>query len=436
MLSIEGGALRIHLTNQILKELEAQIKNYYLRHRELLPPEARNVRSSDELEVQLADHVTCIGGVSAGAWTGLYYASKGGNGAVAALFEKPAIIKKYGHLYPGAAAGLDVFFEEYGKHIYPPSLFGYRLPRFRVGFFKFSVDIPGINSPVFSAEGLENALQTFFGDTKLSDLHTSMVVHAYDVNHRTPILFTFNTEVEPPRSAATLVHASSPYTLRGTDMVHEVPAMTDIGRFDIFFEDFLIRDVGRGSSALPAIHIAKEISPIGMTDKTYLCIDGALASISPTPHSLNFMERGRDVSDIKRIASMSFEVGTAIGRFADNVGSGIGWLLSGDLFDVLLSGGSAATEGNLYQLVYRLMDPSEGQFRTFQVHAERGSGYEHALTNLFVVKYIDDYRKIGKGAAEHFREDLQHFVEHFIFATEAHETPAVQPANFRSVFTV
>ena len=428
--------MRLHMTNQILKELEAQIKNYYLRHPELLPQEARDVKSGDELEVQLADHFTCIGGVSAGSWTGLYYSSKGGNGAVANLFRRPDIIQKYGDIYPGAAAGLDVLFEEYGDQIYPPPMFGFRLPRFRIGRWRFSLDIPGINAPVFSEEGLEEVLTTFYGDTKLSDLHTSMIVHAFDVNHRTPILFTFNKELDTPRSAATLVHSSTAYTLEGTEMERLTPDMREVEFFDIFFEDFFIRDVGRGSSAFPAFHIAKDIFPIDVANKSYLCIDGAILVADPTLHSINFMSRERDINEIHRIATISLGTGSAIGQFSENVGSGIGWLVSGDLFDIILSGGSAATEGNLFQLVYRLLDAAEGQFRRFQVEAERGSGYEDALRNLFSTKHMEEYRELGEGARNYFRRDLEHFVEHFIFATEPEKPPESQPAKFRSVYRV
>ena len=161
LLSLDGGGLRLHMTNQILKRLEWHIREHYFLHRELLPETAKHVTSPDQIEVQLADHFDLVSGVSGGSWLALYYASKGGNGASAKVFNQKYIIRKYGHLYPGCAKGIDVFFEVLGKKIYPP-LGICHIPKPKLslrGFCGYSWSHSSFLSSLGSGEDIETVLR-------------------------------------------------------------------------------------------------------------------------------------------------------------------------------------------------------------------------------------------------------------------------------------
>ena len=216
LLSLDGGGLRLHMTNQILKLLERLIREHYFFHQELLPETAKHATSPDQIKVQLADHFDLDSGVSGGSWLALYYASKGGNGASAKVFNQKYIIRKYGHLYPGCAKGIDVFFEVLGKKIYPP-LGICHTPKPKLSLRGFSVDIPGVTAPFYPVWGLEKTLKLFYGDTKLSELDTAAAVYAFDVDFRNPVLFVYNTSKPHPHSDAILIQSRDTFIIPGED---------------------------------------------------------------------------------------------------------------------------------------------------------------------------------------------------------------------------
>ena len=426
LLSLDGGGLRLHMTNQILKELEHQIKLYLIEHPEHLPDGTEKVTSPDQLEVHLADYFTCMAGVSAGSWVALYYASKGGNGAAAKFLKKPDVVNKYGNFYAGSAVALDVFFEEFGKKIYPPGFYGLQLPRFDFGTGRFQVEFPGMNAPLYPVHGLEEALTLFFGDTKLSELHTSVIVHAYDVRQRNPILFSFNGEAKETYSAATLVQSRDALILHSAGETERSKETSREGRYlEVLREDFYIRDIGRASSALPGFHHAKVVHPISNSTKNYQCVDGGLVAPNPTMHSLNFMLGMSSVVDINRIATISLGTGGVIGDFTVNVGGGARWLLSGDLLSIIYDGGNEAVQSNLYYLFYEQLHFDRGQFLRIQTFAQKDSGYDEPLNSLTHVEHLMELKKIGQITAEQYKDDLKDFVDNFLFSRKSSEPEAM-----------
>ena len=427
LLALDGGGLRLHMTNQILKELEHQIKVYLIDHPEHLPDDAGEVTSPDQLEVQLADYFTCFAGVSAGSWVTLYYASKGGNGAAANFLNKPDVVSKYGDFYPGSAAGLDVFFEEYGKKIYPPGFYGLQTPRFSFGAGRFSVDIPGVNSPLYPVDGLEEALKVFYGDTKLSEMHTSIIVHAYDVRHRNPVLFSYNHEAKQPYTAATVVQSRDALVLYSAGAVERSRESSREGRYlDVQQEDFYIRDIARASSALPGFHDAKKIHPVNDAEKDYLCVDGGLVSPNPTMHAVNFILRMTRLVDINRIATLSLGAGGVIGDFSESVGRGARWLLSGDLISIVYDGGNEAVQSNLFYLFYEQLRFDRGQFLRIQVFAQRHSEYAEALNSVTHVQHLKALKNVGQMTAEQYKDDIKDFVAKFLFSPKSSEPETMQ----------
>jgi len=426
LLTIDGGGLRALLSNQILKEFETCLKEYFIDHPELLPPGSEGL-TADQLEVHLADFFHVIGGVSAGSWVALYFASKGGNGASGEFLSRPDIVRKYGEHYPGSAAGLDVFFLEFGGVIYPSGII-HRVPTPRFGVTLFPFNIPGVNSPRYPVKGLERGLRMFFGETKMSELGTSCIINAYDMNTRAPVLFTFNNELATPRTAATFVRSRSA-AIYGDERPMNLTDFLD--ELDIHWdEDFHILDVARASSALPAFHDAMRTHPIGEPSKEYTLIDGALPAPNPAFHTTNFLLRMQAsrpeegaVSDPARIAAVSVGTGYAIGSFSSSsVGGGaIGWLATGDLLQITSDGGAEAAQSIINYLVYGALRFRPLQYLRIQVVAELKDEHEHmtpegrALNEFANPANMEMLMEIGKSTAKRHRGMIKEFVSTFIF---------------------
>lgn len=407
------------MTNQVVKEIEKSIKEYFIEHPELLPEDAGEVTSMDQLEVHLADFFDCIAGVSGGSWQALYYASKGGNGAAGDYLSRPEIVAEYGELYPGSAKGLDVFFEKFAERIYPPGWLA-RLPRPSFGFSGIRLDFPGINSPRYPPDGLEEALQYFYGQTKMSDLATNCIVNVYDTEFRNPVLFTFNKAGEEPLTSATSVRS------RSARVVGESPPPLERTRdyepdLDIHFgEDFYIKDVARASSAIPAFHIAKEVYPVGNDTFRYVCIDGAVVGPNPSLHSMNFLLRMQgDYPDIFKIAVVSLGTGYTVGQWTRSIGQGVlGWLLSGDLIQINSVGGSEALQSNIDFLLYSALKFDIGQYLRIQVFADQDTDEGRAIDSFLDPSGLQVLKKIGKNSARQHKEEIDRFVRKFIFTPE------------------
>jgi len=434
LLTIDGGGLRALMSNQILKEFEMSIKQYFIKHPELLPAGSGEITDTAQLEVHLADFFDVMGGVSAGSWVALYYASKGGNGHAGEFLSRPDIVKKYGERYAGSAEGLDVFFLEFGGIIYPPGILSHLpTPRFEMTLFPFN--IPGVNSPRYPVKGLEKGLRAFFGETKMSELSTSCIINAYDTNKRNPVLFTHNNYADPPLTATTIVRSTSAPLFGERRQVQLERFQDDL---DIHpGEDFYILEVARASSALPAFHIAQISHPIGNETQKYVLIDGALPAPNPALHTTNFMLRMQQAQgrrpNLREIATVSVGTGYAVGNWEDrssSVGRGaLGWLLSGDILAITSDGGSEAMQSNINYLLYQSLDFTPLQFLRIQVFAnqkdERGreTAEGKALSEFANPDNMQDLKRIGQQAAWQHSEMIEAFVERFIFAPAEEEQP-------------
>lgn len=415
LLTIDGGGLRNLMSNQILKQVEKSIKEYFLEHPELLPEDAGEVTSIDDLEVHLADFFDCIASVSAGSWVALYYASKGGNGAAGEFLSRPEIVSKYGEFYAGSAAGLDVFFQEFAGRIYPQGLY-YRLPTIR--FDPYRVAIPGLNSPRYPSSGLEEALRSIYGETKMSELGTNCIVNAYDTDHRNPLLFTYNNAEETP--SATSVRSRSAIAIGAPSGQPEQPAGLEPSLDIHYGQDFRIVDVARASSAVPAFHIGKEVIPVNNDSISYMCIDGGLGAPNPTLHAMNFLLRMQgDLPDVFKIATMTVGAGFAIGDYSQNIGRGVlGWMLTGDLLEVIAVSGSESLVSNLDYLLYNALNFPRDQFFRIQVIAHEGTPEAEVLGDFDDITVLDDLMRIGENAAQQRIDDIKLFLEKFVFAPE------------------
>eukprot|EP00210_Caulerpa_lentillifera_P001003 g966.t1 len=298
----------------ILKEFKLILKNYILEdivHR----ADARSYRGQDigtvkDFHVDLADFFDGFAGISAGSWIATYLASKGGNGASRDVFSLAHIVNKYGSIRPGSVDGLEVFFMEYGRDIYPPpgplpfstTYRWYGLPKFA---------LRGFGAPVYPVEGLEWLLHRFLGDTKLSEVSTGLLVCAFDLFQKTTIQFVSEgSKNGKPANISTNVFVtnSNPPDRSKEDTSKVTGIVTNKGW------DYYLRDITRASSAFPMVNKAKNLKPLREIHSEFELIDGAMVGNNPVVQTLVWASyRSGTEIPFQDIAIMSIGTGFVTG---------------------------------------------------------------------------------------------------------------------------
>jgi len=419
-------------------QIEDEIKRYLLAHPELLPEDS-TFEEPEDFAVLLADYFVAMSGVSGGSWTTGYLASKGGDGAARRVFRQRRIIRDYGQILPGEALGLVVFFREYGNTFFPggppdiaitppmvnvsafPSVIAAlatnptQLPE-QVPFELPTVDIPGINSAVYSVEGLEETLELFLGDTKLSDLYTHYVMHAYDLNRRRNVYFIHNTQVQPS------VTFTSHVVTR--DRPREIPEDTNDEDFMYTPDnnqedglDFYMREVVRASSAVAMFHEAKVLSPVNEPNITYTFIDGSHITNNPALQGLIFLTSGNHSVPVEQVAMISLGTGVSYDNFAENADSGpLGWLLNNELLSIMGDGGAENVQSEVDYLFYGNPLVRPNQYLRVQYSTERNTTEGDALSRVTEYDDLPVYEEIGDRVARRYKSAIRRFVSEFIFS--------------------
>ena len=177
LLSVDGGGARGIIPVMSLIDLEHSIKQHLLDHPGLLPDETA-IRTADDFDINLADYIDCMTGVSGGTWTALYLASRGGQGASRGVLEQSPIVEKYGLIPAGGAQGLRILYREYATVLYP---FASQDPAAGTNFDLTNPKAPGVAAPIFTLEEIETTLRAFLGNTTLADLDSSVLLPAVDL---------------------------------------------------------------------------------------------------------------------------------------------------------------------------------------------------------------------------------------------------------------
>lgn len=426
---MDGGGLRLYYTNQILKSIEDKIQYYILDHEDTLSKN-EYYTSKDEFIVYLADYFDCIAGVSGAAWTATYLASKGGNGNSDQVLRSRSIIRKYGRIQGGTAAGLDVFFLEYGTKIYPPGISKYvRGLSFNFNLRKL-LTVPGFNSPLYPVRGLQKALDDFLGDVKYSDMHTSCLINAYDLNTNGPLMFaadrvsakkgvgvTYLRSKNDPRREFGRVNASS-YT---GSKEHWTSRDFFVGDLVIRHGmEFLAKDTALASSALPMFHPAHKARPLNRSyEEHFVFIDGGLVEGNPTLYSLNFVTSRVPAVPIDDIAIMSLGSGSVACKHLSDASSGVfGWALSGALMEITIGGGSEARQAETDYLLYTTLGMKPGQYLRINHFAEGPVSSKDVLafSRFDAAHYWDVYERVGVKTAQKYAKHIMEFVEDYIFS--------------------
>jgi len=406
ILDIGAGGLRALISSMVIIELERSIKTYILYHPHYLPPES-GISSIEDFDINLVDYFDCMSGNSAGAWSTMYLASRGGKGASREVLDRPDIVERYGVIPTGGAEGLRVFYKEFGAMIYPQEAINTSAGMVGDLTNPFA---PGVATPLYPLEGLIGALGAFYGDATLDDLDTSVLVAAYDLVVGTTVFFVQNAFGEfPASSSARLVARSSP------------KQGTSDGRFfpDLVFDEsknYFLKDVGAASGSVPVVNPAMPVTPVGGEDVEFLCIDGAIPIEHSALRAAFFVANENGLSGLQSIAILSLGNGGDSGDQLPLANAGLaGWLAESDLFSLHILSGHQAVNSLLDYFYYANPNTKPDQYLRIQVSAPASSEEEMALRVFDRADLADFYEEVGVRIAEAHRSSIDLFVREFIF---------------------
>ena len=391
-----------------LIELERSIKHYLLSRPELLPSDA-SISTADDFDINLADYIDCMTGMSGGVWSALYLASRGGQGASRRVLDDPAIVEKYGVIPTGAAEGLRVFYREYSAVIFP---FATLDPNAGVPFDITNPQAPGVTTTVFpTAEGLETAMEAFFGNSTLADVDSSVLAPAVDLISGYTVFFVQNTFRDPPvSSSARLISRAGPRSPPG-----------ESGRFfpDFTFnegKDYYLRDVATGAGSVPTLEPAKSISPVGSDTMEYLLVDGVFPFEITSIPAAYFVSTEAGLFDLQKVAVLSIGSGLPTSDLSGLSNAGlVGWLEGFQLTNQFIYSGHRALTSLMDYIYYS--NPATRPYQYLRVTRESPITTEEGmlLNDVFNAGFADPWEAIGRSIAEEHRSSIDIFVRDFIF---------------------
>eukprot|EP00210_Caulerpa_lentillifera_P004460 g4256.t1 len=403
IVSADGGGFRGLISSYILIELEDTIKRHILVNLPELLPESNRIESIEDFEISLADYVDCFTGSSAGSWTTLYLASKGGNGIAANIFNEKRFIEIYGAIASGSARGLLVLYNEYINGVFPQDLVTAFTSNTNPGPSE-----PGVLIPIITENEAESVFNGFYGRTTLSELSTSCMITGYDLITRSPILFVHDKFGSTAKTGFTrLIRRSSP---RSRNMTF----MSDIeGNYGV---DYFISDVAIGSSTASTFVSSHEVFPAEGEAERLIIADGGLYRADPSFLAFTQIANSTGAESFADIAIMSITGGLPLSRLVDtttgSVASDAGFqgLINFLIYLVLNSG--KITEQFYYS------DPAvkPGQYLRIELVAQPETELNTLLNEgALLSTRLPELSIVGQQLAATYRQSIESFVASFIF---------------------
>ena len=269
ILSIDGGGIRGIVPGQILTHIERLLKEIY-----------------DDPTYKIADHFDLIAGTSTG-------------GILACAY----LLSDFGRPKYTAEEVVEIYFER-GDDIFSIPLFH----RIR--------SAGGLLDEKYPAEGLEETLEDYFGDAKLSDLLKPSLITAYDIKRRKAHFFTQHDAEDPEHN-------------------------------------FFLRDVARATAAAPTYF---EVSKIKSdANKYYPLIDGAIFANNPALCAYAEMRNKFSTKELKILASdiLILSIGTGEANASYSYDEAKDWGLASwakPALDMMMSAGSDTVDYQLRQI--------------------------------------------------------------------------------------
>ena len=224
-------------------------------------------------------------------------------------------------------------------------------------FLEKIMKLDDISRPKFSSAGRSKVLKEYFGDTPLQDAITEVFVTSYDIQLRTPVFFTSQTNKEE-RTNRYYRKISSGFTMHQAAMA---------------------------TSAAPTYFKPHKIEASAMHDTQgrgfYALVDGGVFANNPT--SLALMEAiidskkpGKTPLRLEDILVVSLGTGSLTRRYeydkAEHWGL-VGWVQP--LLNITLDGSSESVAVQLEQLLPKAQD-KPSQYYRFQALLDAGKGLD------------------------------------------------------------
>ncbi len=224
-------------------------------------------------------------------------------------------------------------------------------------FLEKVMKLDDISRPKFSSAGRNKVLKEYFGDTPLQDAITEVFVTSYDIQLRTPVFFTSQTNKE---------ERTNPYYRK-------------------ISSGFTMHQATMATSAAPTYFKPHKIEASAMHDTQgrgfYALVDGGVFANNPT--SLALMEAiidskkpGKTPLRLEDILVVSLGTGSLTRRYeydkAENWGL-VGWVEP--LLNITLDGSSESVAVQLEQLLPKAQD-KPSQYYRFQALLDAGKGLD------------------------------------------------------------
>lgn len=331
ILSIDGGGIRGIIPGEVLVALEEKLQ-----------------KLSKNNDARIADYFDLIAGTSTG-------------GILTCIYLCPD--KKNKRPRFTAKQAVDLYFER-GDEI------------FDVPFFRRLWNVGGVLEEKYPADGLEEALKDYFGDTKLSQLLKPTLIPAYDIRRREGKFFT---QIDASRSEA---------------------------------DDFLVSDVCRATSAAPTYFEPALIKSLGKI--SYPLVDGGVFANNP---ALCAYAEARNLPGKPKAADMAIlSLGTGTAEKAYYYKDAKGWGKAGwaiPIIDIMMGGVSETVDYQL-RMIYDAVG-KKNQYLRLQVDMRRSPGSANEMDNA-TVENLNLLRELGREAAKKNDDKLTAFAKLLVSA--------------------
>lgn len=402
ILHLNGGGLRTYIASTVLIEVEKSIKRYLMAHPDLLPA---GVTNYEDLHIDVADYFDLTCGVASAAWANVILASKGGNGIVRNILDKPEILDKYGYIHEGSAEVLKVFFREYGGVIYPPG------SDTRPPVTIENLCLPELNEPSHQNDSTLEALHAFVGDLTLDDLSTSFLTSVVDLKKSNVVLFTHSTFRDPPVSSGVRMEQTDAGNFK--DRIEKGDPRLDFSQQ----KNFLLKEIGTAATAVAAANPAFHVTEVGSNEPEFYCLDSALIERSSAPMATRFLASELGGNDVSKVAVLSIGT-TNVNRDRSDLGRGgaLDWFNNLDLqfFPIIVGVKSEDLAEEFKILSGAAAKPY--QYLRADISYEPNDPDAVPASNYDQISFLDDYERIGKTIASAYAEAIDTFVSEFMFA--------------------
>lgn len=404
LVAADGGGPRGLISVLLLVELEDSIKRYILIEKPNWLPKGTGISSIEDFEVSLADFIDCFAGTSAGGWTALYLASKGGNGASTDALNEKRIIKKYGLIDPISAKALVVFYNEFVSQMFPP--YWNKSPPQNEG--EVDPASPGIMTPLLNNTVFVQTFNTWFGNTTLSELHTSCMTIAFHLIRRTRLLFVHDQLGPESKTGFTEVIRRRKPRSKNENFFADIKGHHGL--------DFYLRDLAYAGSSGLGVTPSREFYSLSGAHERLLPVDGNLHLTSPTFPALVQIANSTGDTTFSRIAVLSLGTGMSLPSWAEEGREGS--IRYDDSYDRISDLVYLLTEPIVQQLKLLLnanLDTKPGQYLRIQPAGRAGSKFSEIISQSIYADNWADISAIGEELGEKFRSSLDSFVNDFVF---------------------